>query len=384
MGTFYFRLFYIFLLMAMFGSSPNVFGGQKQPEKRVTFYTTYGYQQGGQWKIPLRIRVVEELNILSRVTSKGIREVIQQKAGLEELTKPQKDIYKERAAGFLEDNESKEVVTFRFDNDPEAEVFVLQENGDAIKSDRNGNIEGELVISKQRAQQLLNAQESKNGWLSIKTIADDQAGAGRIRLIEPKGLSVISDIDDTIKVTEIPSGSAVVLNNTFFKLFNAAPGMSQRYKNLGETTSFHYISGGPWQLYSPLLQFVNSKSTGFPEGSFHMKNVRTNPFESESYEDITRLISSGSKQVTFSQKVSQISLLLTRFPERQFILVGDSGELDPEVYRYVKSKFPEQIKDIQIRDLVNDIQCRPSRLKDMTVIEVEGANQLVCEKQLAH
>jgi len=67
--------------------------------------------------------------------------------------------------------------------------------------------------------------------------------------------------------------------------------------------------------------------------------------------------------------VSQISEIMQRFPERKFILVGDSGEKDPEVYREIKKKFPNQVQEIKIRDVVNDREKNKSRLEGMTIIE---------------
>ena len=67
--------------------------------------------------------------------------------------------------------------------------------------------------------------------------------------------------------------------------------------------------------------------------------------------------------------MSQISEIMQRFPERKFILVGDSGEKDPEVYREIKKKFPNQVQEIKIRDVVNDREKNKSRLEGMTIIE---------------
>jgi phosphatidate phosphatase APP1 len=45
----------------------------------------------------------------------------------------------------------------------------------------------------------------------------------------PGGLSVISDIDDPIKVTEVPAGHRILYLNTFVREFRSAPGMADRY-----------------------------------------------------------------------------------------------------------------------------------------------------------
>ena len=41
-------------------------------------------------------------------------------------------------------------------------------------------------------------------------------------------------------------------------------------------------------------------------------------------------------------------------PHCDFVLVGDSGEQDPEVYAALIRKFPEQIKKIYIRNVTNE------------------------------
>jgi phosphatidate phosphatase APP1 len=50
-------------------------------------------------------------------------------------------------------------------------------------------------------------------------------------------------------------------------------------------------------------------------------------------------------------KPPQIIAIIKRYPERKFILVGDSGEKDPEVYAQIQQMFPQQIKKILIRNV---------------------------------
>jgi len=52
-------------------------------------------------------------------------------------------------------------------------------------------------------------------------------------------ISVISDIDDTIKITEIPAGPKVVVWNTFFRDFAAASGMATMYQQELGAAAFH-------------------------------------------------------------------------------------------------------------------------------------------------
>ena len=284
-----------------------------------------------------------------------------------------------RADGFIADSESRETISFSFDDDPENRQYRLRNAEGDSDTDRNGLIEGKITLADETVQALLAAQNSDDGWLTFRAVSDDHGGVGRVRLIGAEGISVISDIDDTIKMTNIPSGEAEVLKNTFFREFMAAPCMSGLYQSFGNNVAFHYVSGGPWQMYGPLTEFLFGEEAGFPEGTFHMKNVRTNPFESESYADVWKLIGSGSQQVTLEQKIGQISALLRDFPQRKFVLIGDSGEKDPEVFAVIRERFPDQVAEIRIRDVVNHAVARPERLTGMSIIQPGNAAEFDCE-----
>lgn len=348
------------------------------PEKRVTFYSTYGFPVEGGWNIPLKLWVHEEPDFVRNLAARAALAELQERAELAEITVEQEARYAFRTHDFIADSESREKIRIRFDDDPDAAVFAISSVEGQSGTDRNGLLDGRLVLSSAKAASLLGAQNSSDGWLSFSAVSENHGGVGRVRLIAPQGISVVSDVDDTVKVTEIPEGEIAVLNNTFFREFRATPCMAEMYSNMPDGTAYHYVSGGPWQMYRPLHAFLFSTAAGFPEGSFHMKDVRTNPFESESYRDIWKLIAAGSQAVTFEQKVGQISALLTRFPERQFILIGDSGEKDPEVFAKIREDFADQLAEIRIRDVVNAFETDPERLTGMTVIMPEANAEGAC------
>ncbi len=369
----------IIFLISLIGQTPFVSAKPDQaPEIEVVFYPTYGYLLNAEWHIPIKIWLHKKPHRLSRISGKGSRYFLRKKANIDELSEAQSKQYNQIAYDFLTDSKSRERVPFKFFNDPQNEIFELSLQEKTIKSDRNGNIEGVLVLSQIRAQEILNAQKSQTGWLTISTTSIHQKGEGKIRLIPPQGISVISDIDDTLKITNIPLGKPEVLRNTLFNPFQFSDNMRLAFKQLPEETAIHYLSGSPWQLFPPLNKAMIDDGM-FPQGTFHMKNVRTNPFESESYQDISQLILHGSKKVTFKQKISQITQILSHFPSRQFILIGDSGEMDPEIYRQIKTDFSEQIIEIKIRDIVNDAECKPTRLKGMKIIPVVMVVGASCE-----
>ncbi len=338
------------------------------PEELVMIYTSYGVRETEGWRIPLRFWVHEDPDAARRLIARSVRGELRRRAGLSQLDDEQIAIYRQRTHGFIADSESRERVVFQFEGDPSATPYRLEQDGRALRTDRNGLVEGEILLPHAAADAILENTGSSNGWLTLRVVSSDHGGSGRVRLIEPEGLSIISDIDDTVKVTNIPLGEVEVLNNTFFRPFRAAPCMAETYRAWPTDTAFHYVSGGPWQMYAPLASFLFDSEIGFPEGSFHMKNVRTNPFETESYQDIWRLVAAGSEEVTFEQKVGQIGTLLNDFPQREFILIGDSGERDPEVFATIRSRYPDRVAEIRIRDVVNDAESNPGRLAGMTVI----------------
>jgi phosphatidate phosphatase APP1 len=87
-----------------------------------------------------------------------------------------------------------------------------------------------------------------------------------------------------------------------------------------------------------LSEFVQSNR--FPTGAFYLKDFR--------WKDRTALSLFADPE---KYKPKLIEPLLKKFPQRQFVLVGDSGERDPEIYGALARKFPDQIKHIFIRDV---------------------------------
>lgn len=332
-------------------------------EEKVTFYSTYGYEEGGHWVIPIRVWVHGR----HRLADKAVKKIT---ADMDDVHPEEIDNFRSRIEHFVADSESREDIVFKFDKDPGDQEYRVQDSrGKFTDTNTNGLVEGMIKIPKGQAEELLKQQDSRDGWLTYRATSRNHDGTGRVRLIAPVGLSVISDIDDTIKITDIPAGPKVVVRNTFFREFVDAPGMAATYQQWDQSGAvFHYVSGGPWQLYEPLSEFLFSEEVGFPEGSFHMKNARKNLLSLNTWKDLKELTT--NENLTFELKVGYISEIMQRFPARKFILVGDSGEKDPDVYRTIKNRFPDQVQEIRIRDVVNDKEKKPSRLEGMTIIPV--------------
>lgn len=174
---------------------------------------------------------------------------------------------------------------------------------------------------------------------SIRVLASENlSSTEKVTITEPRGVSLISDIDDTIKHSAIAGGAKEIFNNTFIRELGdlTIKGVKEWYSRLAALgVQLHYVSNSPWQLY-PLLRSYFALA-GLPPGSFHLKQY------------------SGMLQGIFEpaaeRKKSSLDKIMRDFPERQFILVGDSGEADLEVYTDVVMANPGRILGVFIRDV---------------------------------
>lgn len=326
--------------------------------RHVTLYNTYAYQDGDEWVVPARVWVHKQRRWLQGITNWMVRI-------MGEYTPGEMEIFRERLTDILADSKWRRTVTITFPEDPEeAEFRIVDAAGEEPRTDRNGMIIGNIRIPAEDAERITGGLNGEDVSVMAKARSNRYRGHGKIRFMQPEGVSVISDIDDTVKVTEIPAGSRTVVFNTFFKPYKASPRMAEMYHQW-EDASFHYVSGSPWQLYRLLAGFLLSEEAGFPEGSFHMKSARKNVLTISSWRDMIEFIT--NENLTFEQKLSQIAYIMERFPDRQFILVGDSGERDPEIYRTLSERYSDQVKEVIIRDVINDRVNRPERLEGMTI-----------------
>ncbi|KAF9209713.1 hypothetical protein BGZ59_009992 [Podila verticillata] len=216
-----------------------------------------------------------------------------------------------------------------------------------ISSRPGGHFDGELRVSHGEDIHAPEKQDKSPQFLKLQAHHPEmhETCNGIVNLIEPEGISVISDIDDTIKETNVTAGARTILRNTFLKEMREVEGMSQTYQQWWKQgAAVHYVSNSPWQLIPSLLDFFHTHM--FPPGSAHLRlhdSVLKTYFMSPPGENKRRCIRE----------------ILSDFPDRKFILVGDSGEIDMEIYTEMALAYPDQIFRIFIRDITT------SRLKEM-------------------
>ena len=186
----------------------------------------------------------------------------------------------------------------------------------------------------------------------VRVLASEKLSATEpITITEAKGISLISDIDDTIKHSAIAGGAKEIFRNTFIRELQdlTIQGVKEWYTKLYNMgVKLHYVSNSPWQLF-PLLENYFSLA-GLPPGSFHLKQY------------------SGMLQGIFEpaaeRKRGSLDRIMSDFPERRFVLVGDSGEADLEVYTDVVMAYPGRVLAVYIRDVTTT---EPKKFFDQAV-----------------
>jgi phosphatidate phosphatase APP1 len=191
-----------------------------------------------------------------------------------------------------------------------------------------------------RATIVVKVQPGGEGTPNVAWVSPQSTEATplEVEFLAPEGLSVISDIDDTIRISHVRDRAAL-LRGTFVEPFRPVEGMADVYRawNRGGA-QFHYLSATPWQLYVPIATFADTH--GFPKGTFHLRDFR---WRDRSFFNV---FTSPDRY-----KMRTIEPLLRQLPRRRFILAGDSGQHDPEVFGELARRYPRQVRRIFIRDV---------------------------------
>ncbi len=261
--------------------------------------------------------------------------LIRELTGIDEskLSGEEAILFQQRAELFAVDHERGKSIPVRIGD----QTYLLSE------SEANGHFHGRIRTSGYGLQNALGESVREVKVAAVLRDGDSREFSGRVHLAPnaPPVVRVISDIDDTIKISQVRD-KPVLLLNTFCRPFRPVAGMADLYRAWEETGArFHYVSGSPWQLYPPLAEFVRDHN--FPAGSFHMK--------------LFRATDRSAKNLFGSQieyKKGEITALFEKFPRDRFILVGDSGEQDPTIYADITRENPRQVSRILIRNVTDE------------------------------
>ncbi|MBT1164328.1 DUF2183 domain-containing protein [Bifidobacterium felsineum] len=153
-------------------------------------------------------------------------------------------------------------------------------------------------------------------------------------------VGIISDVDDTIMITQAPVLWKAAYNLLFLnpKKKASVPGMSvlfARISDLFPDAPFFYLSTSPWNVESSIRNFITDH--GFPEGPLLLRDLDPRP---------KTFVPTGPQH-----KLEFAEQLMADFPDMKFILVGDDGQKDPTTYATIVKRYPGRVLAIAIRQL---------------------------------
>ncbi len=174
---------------------------------------------------------------------------------------------------------------------------------------------------------------------------DRARGKGEIRVPQPSArFGVISDIDDTVIQSRVSNflqaARTVILGNARTRL--PFPGVAGFYQALergasgAEMNPIFYVSSSPWNIYDVITEFMDHQQ--IPRGPVLLRDW-----------DIGFGTLSSTRH--FDHKGVAIHNIMNFYPNLPFILIGDTSQHDPEIYRRIVADFPNRILAIYIRDV---------------------------------
>lgn len=145
---------------------------------------------------------------------------------------------------------------------------------------------------------------------------------------------VISDVDDTILETGVQR-VGMMLRQTFTGSAltrTPFPGAAELYRDLAGAPGnpVFYVSSSPWNLYGFLIGFLRHRD--FPLGPLLLRDLI------------------GNREGR-ARKHERIAEILELHPHLSFVLIGDSGEKDPEIYADIVRAHPGRILAVYIREV---------------------------------
>lgn len=145
---------------------------------------------------------------------------------------------------------------------------------------------------------------------------------------------VISDVDDTIIETGVQRMGEMLLQTFAGSELTRTPfdGAPELYRDLadGDRNPVFYVSSSPWNLHSFLERFLRHRD--FPRGPLLLRD----------------LIGTADGRARKHERIEEI---LALHPQLPFVLIGDSGEKDPQIYADIVRAHPGRVRAVYIREV---------------------------------
>lgn len=244
-----------------------------------------------------------------------------------------------------------------------ARVTIHAPGGDVeVRTDRDGYVDHEVELP-----------GVDPGWLEVPLSGpDDASAAAQVLIVDPAAdVGVVSDIDDTILHTGLLRARDFLRATLLTDITERTPlpGAASLYRELvAPGRPVFYVSTSPWNLHEMLLQFVRLR--GFPLGPLLLTDWGPSH---------TGLFRIGAQQ----HKPPLVRRLLTEYPGLRLILIGDSGQEDPDIYAAIARDHPDRVAAIYIRRITGLDLGRGAQIDELAAaVTAAGVPMLVVDDSL--
>jgi phosphatidate phosphatase APP1 len=210
----------------------------------------------------------------------------------------------------------------------------------------------------------------------VRSGVDTVTATGEILVPPPTArFGVISDIDDTVIQSRVSNflqaARTVMLGNARTRL--PFPGVAAFYRALRDGASgdeknpIYYVSSSPWNIYDVITEFLDIQKV--PHGPLLLRDW-----------DIGWGLLASSRH--FDHKGVAIRNIMQLYGGMQFILIGDTSQHDPEIYRQIVAEFPNRVQAIYIRDVTVNVERSASVKKLAEEVLAAGSTLVLAEDTL--
>jgi len=201
--------------------------------------------------------------------------------------------------------------------------------------------------------------------------------SGRVLAPPPEAsVAVVSDIDDTVMQSHVTDlvrmARTVFLGNARTRL--PFPGVAAFYRALHQGPAgdglnpLFFLSSSPWNLYDLLAEFFELQE--IPQAPIFLRDwgiTRTEILPTENR----------------AHKMAVLRGLFDFYEDLPFILLGDSGQQDPEIYREVLEAYPGRVLAVYIRSVGEDAERRAAVRRLAEEVRAAGSTLILAEDTLA-
>jgi phosphatidate phosphatase APP1 len=252
---------------------------------------------------------------------------------------------------------------WRFDAEAMPGISVevsFRDQAATVVTDAEGYYEAELKLAKSSCSdlwQMAEVRRSDGGKVFLQPV---QCVPDKVKF------GLISDIDDTVLESNVSHLRDVVATTFLRNARTRKPleGVAKLYQafqkgrdDSGPNPIF-YVSASPWNVYDLLVDFMTVND--IPDGPIQLRDIDL---------DAASLLNHAGPR----SKLGKIHDIIGRYPGLSWVLVGDSGQIDADLYAQTVEKFPGRILAVYIRDIDPVIDSPKDKFVDGFIERIAGS-----------